>query len=202
MNSSARGPSIPRARRRADRVVQLTPFVEEQRPNRVRLAGGGRTVQRLDEAIAAVEQDLQQLIAELLVADRVTELLDRENHERVPLIERVLKRLELGRRRRGRSGNGGRSRGVGNRHHERDADAVVERGDIRLGGETCDCGADAVGGVRRNRVGDHRGELLHRGPEIVGKIVEPRNQIALDQIEALARRSRFSDAPSRRHSNR
>ena len=43
-----------------------------------------------------------------------------------------------------------------------------------------------VGGVGRNRVGDHRDQLLNRGIQIVRKIVEPRNQIAFDQVEALA----------------
>ena len=55
-----------------------------------------RMLERFDQPISAVEQDFQQLVAELPVADRVAEILDRKNQERVPLIERGLERLELG----------------------------------------------------------------------------------------------------------
>ena len=81
-------PEHPAARGGANRVAQLTPLVEKQRAHRIRLGGGRRIVQRLHQAIATVEQDLQQLVAELLVADRISQLLDRKNQERVPLIER------------------------------------------------------------------------------------------------------------------
>src|SRR5208337_2818755 len=106
----------------AHRIVQLTPFVEEQSAHRIGLSGSGRIIQRLDEAVAAVEQDLQQLVAELLVADRVAELLDRKNQKRVPLVERVLKGFELGGRGRGGVATGavGTAAGAGNRGSSRD----------------------------------------------------------------------------------
>ena len=79
-----------------DRVVKLPPLVQENDPHRVGRRVLRRMLQRLDQPIPAVEQDFQQLLAELLVTDRVAELLDRKNQERVPLIERGLERLELG----------------------------------------------------------------------------------------------------------
>src|SRR5208282_2425915 len=90
------------------------------------------------------------------------------------------------RMRRECAGNHSGSGDVGDSHDERDADTVVERGDVRLGSETCDCGMETAGGVGRNRITDHRGELLNGGIEIVGEIVEARNEIALDEVEALA----------------
>ena len=115
----------PAARGGLNDSAQPSPFVDEDDADgigsgvRLRLGQGG------DEAIAAIEQQVEELIAELEIGDRAGELLDREDDEGVPVVEGGLPCSELG----GSKWRGGcgrrRSGGGGYVQLEREREAVV-----------------------------------------------------------------------------
>ncbi len=54
-----------------DCVVKLAPLIEKNNPHWIGRSILRRMRERLDQSIPAVEQDFQQLVAKLLVTDRV-----------------------------------------------------------------------------------------------------------------------------------
>ncbi len=81
--------------------AQPSPFVDKNEADRIGSGVRLRLRQGGDEAIAAIEQEIEKLIAELMVGDRAAKLLDRKDDEGVPVVEGGLPCGELGGSKRG-----------------------------------------------------------------------------------------------------
>ena len=141
-----------------DYLAEPVPLVDKQDTDRIGTAGF-RMLQRPHQPVAAVEQELKKVGAELRIVVGDAELLYREDQKCVPLIELSLERLHLSRRNRPRRGRPRRirrrrsrycrSREHGHRELDFRPDTVVEHVDLRQhaqGRERC---LDPIRDVRR-----------------------------------------------------
>jgi hypothetical protein len=178
-------PEHPTARGGLNDSAQPGPFVDKNEADGIGTGVGLRLGQGGDEAIAAIEQEVEELIAKLLVGDRAGELLDREDDEGVPVVEGGLPCGELGGSKR--RGGCGRRRSDGGRNVqlERELEAVVVGNDGRQRAHRSERGLDARDSVGIGGSLHQIAELAQRLAEVIGEVLEARSEMALDEIETV-----------------
>lgn len=178
-------PEHPTARGGLNDSAQPGPFVDKNEADGIGTGVGLRLGQGGDEAIAAIEQQVGELIAELLVGDRAGELLDRKDDERVPVIEGRLPCGELGGSKRGGGCERRRSGGGRDVQLERELEAVVVGNDGGQRAHRRERGLDARDSVGIGRSLHQIAQLAQRLAEVVGEVLEARSEMALDEIETV-----------------
>ena len=186
---------------RAPRLhAQAIPRRQEEVPHRVRARHRALT-QHVDQLAARVEQDVEQLVPHGAVGRRETERLHDEDEERVPAVDAVLPRRDLGvgqlRLGRGRGG-------LGVRHVHRDLHAdAVGIGDRLDRPHAVERGQDGLRAVRRRDGTDERLRLVDGRAEVEAERAQPLGEAVLHRLERRVReRARIAVGVARFHLGR